>query len=134
MSLWTVGVDYSNPPWGVKTMPTKFPPSINMQGQANLIVQQREFQQGEKPMARLKGDGFIIIAAPENYDFPEYESLEDAQVAAGSLAHRHGSAVIYAPLGVVRPKFDVVMTVSKKVQQIDKQLGTGKVDEPPDAA
>lgn len=81
----------------------------------------------EMPM--LKGKGFIVVApAQPRFDGEEYEQIEDAQERASEVAYLHGSAIIYAPIGAVKPKRETLTAVpSQLLKQInvDKGLAAG---------
>lgn len=81
----------------------------------------------EMPM--LKGKGFIVVApAQPRFDGEEYEQIEDAQERASEVAYQQGSAIIYAPIGVVKPKRDTLTAVPSallKQINVDKGLPAG---------
>lgn len=82
----------------------------------------------EMPM--LTGKGFIVIDPNQpRFDGQEFEKVEDAEERASGVAYQGGKAIIYAPIGVVKPKRDTLTAVPsdllKQISARDKSLPTG---------
>lgn len=73
----------------------------------------------------LQGTGFVILAADDaSCNFAEIEDLEEAKGYAGMRAAKGGQVIIiYAPIAIVRPKFDTEVTVTATATRIMRQLG-----------
>lgn len=73
-----------------------------------------------KELPMLKGEGFIVID-PKNPRFSgmEHATTEAAQEEANDVAYGSGKAIIYAPIGIVKPKRDVVVaTPTELLKQV----------------
>lgn len=84
----------------------------------------------------LKGNGFIVIvpSAPRLDLVEEHPLKEDAEAEASDKAYQHGTAIIYAPIAVIRPKRETVTsTPSKLLQQMtaQRQVGAGDTETRP---
>ena len=81
----------------------------------------------DRNMPPLKGSGFIVIVPSQPRDLvnvEEHEKVEDAEAEASDKAYQFGTAIIYAPIAVIRPKRDTVTSVpSKLMQQLEARKG-----------
>lgn len=66
----------------------------------------------------LKGTGFItVVPSQPRLDVEEHATLQDAQNEASDKAYQFGTAIIYAPIEVVRPKRDTVSSQPSKLME-----------------
>jgi hypothetical protein len=74
----------------------------------------------DRTLPMLKGKGFIVVD-PKNTrsNYEEFEQLTDAQQEASDIAYASGTAIIYAPIEVVKPQRP---TASSQPSELLKQL------------
>lgn len=77
----------------------------------------------------LNGNGFIVLAATDpSCNFIEIDTLEEAENYAGMRSAKGSEVVIiYAPIAIIRPKFDTAVTITTTATNLLKQLNSPKV-------